>query len=163
MDWIYSTKRTTTQSCGWNLQRLRQSRNKWGLLASDELNWPDLQQVDPVTRRVHSSRASSSRDVIGCSGTRTVVAPSVRACVVLWTFLSESICSKVRELQSSSVQFRDIARYFLCICSTAWEFVGPIWQIDINGFAPSEDSRKHINSWWVICIKIRGPLWGVVP
>ena len=24
---------------------------------------------------------------------------------------------------------------------------------DINGFAPSEDSRKHINSWWVICIK----------
>ena len=27
VDWIYSTKRMTTQSCGWNLQRLQHSRN----------------------------------------------------------------------------------------------------------------------------------------
>ena len=37
-----------------------------------ELNWTDLQHVDPVTRRVHWSH-----DLIDCSKTRTVSAQSV--------------------------------------------------------------------------------------
>jgi len=37
-----------------------------------ELNWTDLQHVDPVTRRVHWSH-----DLIDCSKTRTVSARSV--------------------------------------------------------------------------------------
>ena len=46
-----------------------------------EVDWTDLQQVDPVTRRVHWSRASAAyiRLVIGCSVTRTVGAQSFRA------------------------------------------------------------------------------------
>ena len=46
-----------------------------GLFIARKLNWPE--QLDPVTRRVHWSRASASRlyyALIGCSETRTVSA-----------------------------------------------------------------------------------------
>ena len=43
---------------------------------SQHMNWTDLQQVDPVARRVHWSRASMSRlyfVLIGCSETEPVM------------------------------------------------------------------------------------------
>jgi len=70
-----------------------------GMLTAHELNWTDLQQVDPVTRRVHWPRARQRLDFTGCGRTRTVGAQSVRA---LWTRLFEYPCS---ELNWSSVPF----------------------------------------------------------
>ena len=61
--------------------------------APTELNWNDLQQVDPVTRRIHWSRASASRlyfVLIGCSETGTVSAQLVlNTCIPMRPFTPE--------------------------------------------------------------------------
>ena len=59
-----------------------------------ELNWTDLQQVDPVTQ------------LTGCSETRTDSAQSLRA---LWALSLESVCLVSQFANSTSVQFSPCA------------------------------------------------------
>jgi len=77
---------------------------------SQHMLWTDLQQVDPVTRRVHWSRASASRlDWLQRNYRTAVCVQSVRA---PWTLPLENTCSELW-FSSVHVQWTDLKCCYL--------------------------------------------------